>query len=189
MTNVIIPLLNTRLLTTNYFRDLFELCELKEDANDGTHPLQYSSQGEFKQVTNFDESNGVCYWRKTGAITSSELDNGLISSNKYVRLTIPLRLVACVKRELMSIDNPYNGELLAYDLFAVLNANLNGTIRTTLGARQIGLSIRSLEDNKIQILETELKKSKTLSDDFVICAINLDVLVDIQQRCIVSLCD
>lgn len=192
MTNLIIPILNTRLLASNYFQKdhIYDVCDLLPSGESGTRPSQYTAKGEWKTVVNFDESNGMCYWRMPSKITSTELDDSLVSSNKYIRLNIPLRLIAVVNRENMNVDSYANSELLANDLFARLNKNLNGSsLRSLIGARQISLSVESLEHNKDEILNAELKKGLTLSPKYVVCAINLSVIIDIQQKCIDSSCN
>lgn len=191
MLSNIISALNVRLLQTNYFKETYGLSTLvNPDGN--SYPVLYCGKGSYKHVSNFDELNGSCYWRKTGSTSSSDIDvTSMVSSKKMVRLTFPLRLVAVVSREKMTIDNPYNAETLARTIFGVINKNLNGNIRQTVGARAIYLNLTSIEDSNADVFGVEFAGSdqKMLNDKLVICALNFSISVDIRQDCIVGECD
>lgn len=192
MTEHIITLLNQRLLTTGYFKpdNLFGLCEIIEK-DKVVRPLQYCGKGDFKNVSDFDQYNGSAYWRKIGPITSQDIDStSLVASNKMVRLTIPLRVVATCLREKMIIDGPYNAQVFGNSLLKVLNKNLNGNTRQLIGARSITLTLNSLDDNNETIMNTEFKGGqKRLSEKLVIVALNFLIIVDIRQDCIGSECE
>lgn len=192
MVSEIITELNTRLTTqTNYFREAYGLARFVK-SGDVTYPALYCGNGEYKNVSDFDMLNGSCYWRKSGAITSSPIDNtSTVSSKKMVRLSIPLRLVGVVKRELMTEDSPYNSDILARSVFAVLNKNLNGNIRQTIGARAIYLDLNSIDDDIRAITKAEFDglDQEQINDSLVVFAINITIGVEIRQDCIGMECD
>lgn len=193
MTENIINLLNARLLTTGYFRQLYGLSELvKQDGVSYPVVTMCNGKGEKKHVSNFDEINGSCYWRRSGDISFSDIDaTNNFSNNKLTIVSFPLRLIAVVNRQMMTVDGPYNAEVLGQSIYGVLNQHLNGNIRRAIGARAVYMSLNSLEDNNEKIFSVEFSGSevKTLSDELVICALNLTVSAEILASCIGNECD
>jgi hypothetical protein len=182
----VISLLNTQLETTGYFREIFGLAEQKKFDNE-SRPQIYCSNGEWKPVTNFDESNGLSYWRLNSKVTFQDSDaKSMVPNDKLVTVRMPLRLVAVVKRDLMSVDNEFNPEILGRSIFAVLLKNLNGVIRRNIGANTINMSLNDMDLSSQSILNAEFGGNKItdIKTKMVIVAINLTINIDVRQSCI-----
>lgn len=191
MTESIISILNTRLLASNRFNTLYGLSELIT-IEDKTVPLLYCSNGERKQVSNFDELNGSAYWRKTGDLRVSEtFQSSTRSNDKLLQITIPLRLVAVGSRERMAQDNEATPENFAITLFSLLAKNLNGNIRRIIQAQKITVNLNSISDNAAQIISTEFRGTGTtsLGSDLFPIVIEMDCVVEIYESCILTDCD
>lgn len=189
----IITLLNSKLLTTGYFQseNIYALSELKK-FSDETRPMLYCSNGEYKKVDNFDLDGSLCYWRLNSNISfESAENNNLRANDKMVRVRIPLRLVAVVRRDSMTEDTSFNAEILGRSLFAVLLENLNGSVRRTIGANMVSMDLNEMDIKSQSIMGVEFAGNKItdLKTSFVNVALNLTVNVDIKQSCINTECD
>lgn len=191
MTDSLITILNTKLITTGYFTKLFGLSE--QVTKDGvTRPLLYKTRDERIEVTNFDELNGSVYWRKTGDIRVSEsLEESLRSAEKLMQLSIPLKLVAVGNREMMPDDNNVTAENFARSLFGTIAANLNGNARRILRAKTVRLSLTSISDNARSIMTSEFPGSSQfeLGENLIIVSLEMDAIISIYESCIPVDCD
>lgn len=188
MLSNIIDILNLRLKTTGYFSNVYGICELK-DIDGVTRPLMYLSNGEYKNISDFDQDNGSSYWRLNGRMSITDgISN--VSNAKMLKITTPLKLVACVLRERMTVDNSYNNEIFARSLFSILDTNLKGELKNSIGSTNILFNLKSIELNDREIFKTEFAGSnkKSLAPKFVFVSLEIDLIVDINQSCILNEC-
>jgi len=75
----------------------YGLCEL-QSTEGGTIPVEFAGGGSFNNVAT-DVTGGFSYWRLSGSISETR-DDRFRSCNDVLTMTIPLRLVTVLDREL-----------------------------------------------------------------------------------------
>ncbi len=180
MFNSIISYINTRLLTTGYFTQVYEFVELKKQKDTDNAPMLYCSNGEWKDVTNFDQYNGTSYVRLLRQISFDRLTNTRVSGENLLRITMPLRVVGIVKNSFLT-DNNYRSVNMGQDMAKVLSVP-NSPLNTTINARNIDFNILSIELNSESILSQEMPNMKDRYE-YTIVAVDINVLVEIKSDC------
>src|SRR3972149_4896556 len=104
MLQQIIPYLNTYLAASKYFEKNFGLIEIVKDAKGKESPKEYCNNGEWKDVSNIDNWNGLSYWRKNGDISQEEFENN-ISCDKFLRINTPLKLICAIPKKKAAADD------------------------------------------------------------------------------------
>lgn len=192
MIKQVIQFLNLSLAQTNYFQQQFELCELLPRSDDQTTPKQYCTKGEWKEVSNFDSYNGVSYFRKNGDIKSEQQDenDSLIACSVFNKITIPLKLIAVIPREKLTIDDAYSDDRTIQSLIAFIEAD-TASLKTSIKAKSVYLTIDSWTTDNQSILEGEYSKinKKDINYKFIYCSIDLTAEIIINQECIIKECE
>ena len=150
--------------------------------------MQYCSDGEWKQVSDFDKFYGLSYFRKDGKVTQTIID-GNISCSKYVNIELPLKLICVVPRKKM-IDNAYTEDSIA----SIINNQLilnSATLKTSLGARKASIMVDDYDTNGSTILGEEYDNVKItdLSFSYAYVSLSVKVNIEIDLSCIENECD
>ncbi len=189
MIQPILTYLNTRLLTTGYFTQLYELVETKQNPDKGRVPMHYCGKGEWKEVVNFDKHRGTSYWRITGNIPTVENTSTIVSNETLLDISFPLRLVACVHNSHLSIDDKYRALRLSNDLIKVIT-DTSYILKSSLNARKVEFNVSTQIINPETIISEEMS-GQTFTDmryEYTIVAIDLIAFVEITQECLQETC-
>ncbi len=183
---------NVALEATNIFEKLFELCVQVRDAKDKVRPAQYCSGGELEPVNRFDEFDGMGYWRKTGPITQSPIEDddsvNMVSCANYIERTIPLRFVAIVPKKKMLVDDAYAEERLGLEITRVLSGV---SLTAALGARSAEVDVTSIDTDNDSVTSSEYTGIENIKDiryKFAYLALDITVTLQIRIDCIEDIC-
>lgn len=190
MVEQIITYLNAKLTTTGHFHTTYCLVEKKrEPREDGdvVYPATYTGAGELDMVE-FD-SAGFAYFRKDGDITQAVESNEFGQKQLY-NVTIPLRLVAMVRRQDIVSDDAYSPDRIARDLATLLTFK-NGDLRTGLNANRVMVTAANWQTDPEQIWSDETEGTGRIEPDysraFIAMSVTVEVLAD--EGCIRNACE
>jgi hypothetical protein len=190
MVEQIIKYLNAKIATTGHFHTTYCLVEKKrEPREDGdvVYPATYTGAGELEMVE-FD-SAGFAYFRKDGDITQAVEGNEFGQKQLY-NITIPLRLVAMVRRQDIVTDDAYSPDRLARDIATLLTFK-NGDLRTGLNANRVLVTAANWQTDPEQIWSDETEGTGRIEPDysraFIAMSVTVEVLAD--EGCIRNACE
>lgn len=189
MLQTIIPYLNNYLSSSIYFKKNFGLIELIKNAKGQESPKEYCSDGEWKEVSNFDSYNGVSYWRKNGDVSLEEFSVD-ISCDKFLRINVPLKLIAVIPKKKGSADDAYSSERIINDLIKLVSQS-SASLKASLKAMRVNISIPSYSTNSQQVFDTEYKKvsAKNINFNWAYFSINTQITIEIKKDCIIDACE
>jgi hypothetical protein len=190
MVEQIITYLNAKLTTTGHFHTTYCLVEKKrEPREDGdvVYPATYTGAGELEMVE-FDAA-GFAYFRKDGDITQA-VDTNEFGQKQLYNVTIPLRLVAMVRRQDIVTDDAYSPDRLARDIATLLTFK-NGDLRTGLNANRVMVTAANWQTDPEQIWSDETEGTGRIEPDysraFIAMSVTVEVLAD--EGCIRNACE
>jgi len=190
MVEQIITYLNAKLATTGHFHTTYCLVEKKrEPREDGdvVYPATYTGAGELEMVE-FDAA-GFAYFRKDGDITQAVEGNEFGQKQLY-SITIPLRLVAMVRRQDIVTDDAYSPDRLARDIATLLTFK-NGDLRTGLNANRVLVTAANWQTDPEQIWSDETEGTGRIEPNysraFIAMSVTVEVLAD--EGCIRNACE
>ena len=190
MLKEIIDLLNVGLLATNYFEQLYCLAELIK-RGDGSRPVLYSSQGEFTQVNDFDNYNGLGYWRKNGDVNIGEVDQALntVSCATFLQYDFPLKFVCCIPKDKLPIDDQYTDDDIANEMIVALSGN-NNPAKTAIKAQSVRVFAQKYTSNNQEVIAGEYPgmDNVDINYKFAYLSIDFNIQVIINKNCIQSRC-
>ena len=140
MIESIIDYLNAKLALIGYFDKRYCLTEMKSEG-ENTFPVSYSANGDWKKIE-IDQHDGVTYWRKSGDVSSSKVENQYTTDILY-ETTFPMRLVAFKRRGDVGADNQYTADRLV-DVIKKQVTFVNETLKSTLKVRKVERPIRPM---------------------------------------------
>jgi len=160
--------------------------EPREDG-DVVYPATYTGAGELEMVE-FDAA-GFAYFRKDGDITQAVEGNEFGQKQLY-NITIPLRLVAMVRRQDIVTDDAYSPDRLARDIATLLTFK-NGDLRTGLNANRVLVTAANWQTDPEQIWSDETEGTGRIEPDysraFIAMSVTVEVLAD--EGCIRNACE
>ncbi len=151
MIESIIDYLNAKLALIGYFDKRYCLTEIKSEG-DKTFPVCYSQNGDWQKIE-IDQHDGVTYWRKSGDVSSSKVDNPFTTDVLY-ETTFPLRLVAFKRRGDVGADDNYTADRLV-DVIKKQITFVNETLKATLKARKVECIVTGSTTNSADVLADE----------------------------------
>ncbi len=169
-----------------YFSNVYGLVELKESSGI-TRPVQRVGKKMWPVKLN---TTGTSYFRKRSDVTIDE-SVSQVSCNVLYSFTIPLRLIAIVKRANFPMDNEFSADKLAATLIKGLTFK-NGDLKKQIGAVSVVGSAKLYSTDTQQIMKDELTGFDSRSDfnhDDIIVGINIDLTITTYKRCIIDPCD
>lgn len=188
MLKQIIDFLNLRIAALNYCEELFCLCEIKgESGGDVKQPMQRGSNGEWRNV-NFDEFNGVGYWRLRGDVTTEDAPT-IVSGKKRLNRTFPLRFVLAVPRDKVTVDDAYSFQRMAVSVEKVVTVQL-GDLQLQLGAAKVTVSVNTEKHDPKEVWDAETDNTQTYEPKYELLygALDMTVVVTADVACFVSEC-
>ena len=151
MIESIIDYLNAKLALIGYFDKRYCLTEIKSEG-ENTFPVCYSANGDWQKIE-IDQHDGVTYWRKSGDVSSSKVDNPFTTDVLY-ETTFPLRLVAFKRRGDVGADDNYTSDRLV-DVIKKQITFVNETLKATLKARKVECIVTGSTTNSADVLADE----------------------------------
>lgn len=128
-----IKYLNAKIATLGYFNEVICLAE-KIEREERIYPALYSGGNEYKEI-NLDAYGSICYWRKSADVTISEQENLTLSKNVQYEMTVPLKLVCFLPKDVYSNDQ-YFADNLAIEIMSYLTTN-NSALKSAMKAKKV----------------------------------------------------
>jgi len=187
----IIPFLNLRLATLNYFERSFELCELVASDNGDSMFAQYCSQGEYKKENwNVDSFNGVSYWRKqSDTVIETDEASAMTSCEMALNINYPMKLVCGIPRSKFPNENLYTKEQIAENITKAISTQ-TAALKSTLQAKRIQILVTGYSTDSSIILQDEFNGTfnTTVPVEFILIALDVDVQIVIKKDCLQAHC-
>lgn len=194
MLKAIITYLNLKLELLNYFDLTRCLVELKESETDnGTlkQPVEYISNGEF-DVINFDEFNGVSYWRLRDEPSTdrTETQKYRAGAKNNIETTIPLRLVFAVPRTKLTEDDAYSFDRIRQTMVKQFAID-DEVLKNQLGAISVRITQVGSNSKAKDVWEEETEGTGTFEPKYetVFGSIDVDVVIVSDHECLPTECD
>lgn len=186
MVNNIVTYLNAQLSLLDYFEKSHCLSELITKGEE-TFPAEYIEKGNFQNIE-LDNSNGVSYWRKSGDITTEEVENA-VGCERLLDYVLPLRLVAAVPKIKLSEDDAYSADRIGKTIIKQLEQNARD-LRSQIKARNIIIHVDSYSTDNAQIISDEYGGgSREVKYDMAYLALEVTVTITITKACLLAECD
>lgn len=186
MLNHIITYLNTRLATTGYFTRMYEFVELKPQKDQPVAPMYYCN-GEYKDVSNFDEEQGTSYIRLRSQIIITERTNTHVSGETLLNVSYPLRVVGVVKNKHLSDNTAFRSASLVQDIAMALTDTLAIQLNASLKSRSVDILASSLNTDSIAVMREEMP-AVSERYEYTIVAVDINVNIEISQDCYRNAC-
>lgn len=180
----IVQYINTRLLTTGYFKSLYEYVEIKPKKDFGSAPMVYCTGGEWKDI---DTEKNVSYIRLLRPISITEGTNTRVSGETVLNISIGLRVVGIVRNT--SEDDSYKWANLAFDMSKVIS-DTSANLTTILNARMVDIIPSSLHINTVDVFKAEFpgNQKTDMRYNYTMAAVDLNVSIEITSDCWELLC-
>lgn len=188
MIKATITYINGKLDPLNYFEKLYGLCEIIVKG-DKTFPAEYKSKGEYKQISDFDKYNGVCYIRKNGDVSISDETNTLQACGILSNVNIPLKLVIIIPRKKLDCDDNYSEDVIAQTIIRALITR-SPDFKVALNARQASINIDSYSTDSIAVMEGEYSNfgKKDINYKFAYLSLDISVTALVTHDCLTQDC-
>lgn len=125
--------LNAKLSTLGYFNEVLCLAE-KIEREERVYPALYNGGNEYQEI-NLDTYGSISYWRKSADVTISEQENLTLSKNVQHEMTVPLKLVCFLPKDIYSNDQ-YFADNLAIEIMSYLTTN-NSALKSAMKAKRV----------------------------------------------------
>lgn len=189
MKGLIIESLHGKIEDLRLFEKVYPLIEQKE-IEGRTILAYYLGKGQYEHITNFDNFNGVAYFRlyDDAEISTSSIENA--SCSNMLNVKYPIRFVCCIRRDQLADDCAFSDDNFAYSIITELAGN---SIDIKLAAKAAKVSVNPLRisTDRKKILEQELAGNdlKDINYEFTLISIDLSIEIDIDQKCILTPCE
>lgn len=187
MLETIIEYQNAKFENLSYFSRVFGRAEIIT-VKDKFAPHHYIGNGEYVNVSDFDQYGGSCYWRKNGRVSVADISSSsMIANKKVVEISIPMRLIVTVPKGKLSSDDAYSGERIANTLIRTIQEN-NITLKNAISARKIVFNISGWEDEAQAVKKSEYS-GRDMKPDWVYLALDIDIVIDADASCLSTECE
>ena len=191
MLKSLITYLNLKLDLLNYFDLTRCLVELKEDSEGTKQPVEYISNGDY-DVINWDEFNGVSYWRLRDEITSDRTEERKYKagSRNNIETTVPLKLVFAVPRTKLTEDDAYSFDRIRQTMVKQFAID-DDVIKNTLQAESVRINVVTANSDAKDVWENETGGTGTFEPKYetVFGSIDVDVVIISKHSCLPTECD
>lgn len=171
----VIEHINLQLSSLNIFQRSYGLCEIITKS-EKSFPAEYCGN-EYKQV----EYNNTVYHRLTGSISISEDEDQQVSGcGLYSERSYPLRLVACVKKNIYKSANndAYIDQKIAENIESVVSFSNNKVLSSALKADTVSARVTSITTNRNDVFRDEYKNYDMFIDyEYAYIALNYTVII------------
>jgi hypothetical protein len=167
------------------------LVELKEDSEGTRQPVEYISNGDY-DVINWDEFNGVSYWRLRDEITSDRTEERKYKAGarNNIETTVPLKLVFAVPRTKLTEDDAYSFDRIRQTMVKQFAID-DDVIKTTLQAESVRINVVNANSDAKDVWEDETGGTGTFEPKYetVFGSIDVDVVIISKHSCLPTECD
>lgn len=187
----IIDYLVSKIQQSGYFEQVFSMVELIVNGEGKIKPAQYTGKGQYEDVNNFDNYNGIAYFREKDAQNVQQITsiNG-VPCKEVLQITYNLRMVACIPKSKLKHDDMFTDERVSKTLMSLI-VNNGGVIKSAINARSLtSIPYSVIKDNQ-RILREEYSgynKLKDINYNLSYHAIDFYVTVQIDSSCVVTEC-
>lgn len=189
MKGLIIESLHGKIEDLRLFEKVYPLVEQKE-IEGRTILAYYTGKGQYEHITNFDNFNGVGYFRlhDDAEISTSNIENAGCSSMLNVKY--PIRFVCCIRRDQLEDDCAFSDDNFAYSIITELAGN-SIDIKLASKAAKVSVNPLRISTDRKKILEQELPGNdlKDINYEFSLISIDLNIEIDIDKKCILTPCE
>jgi len=191
MLKSLITYLNLKLDLLNYFDLTRCLVELKEDSEGTRQPVEYISNGDY-DVINFDEFNGVSYWRLRDEPSTDRTEERKYKAGarNNIETTVPLKLVFAVPRTKLTEDDAYSFDRIRQTMVKQFAID-DDVIKTTLQAESVRINVVTANSDAKDVWEDETGGTGTFEPKYetVFGSIDVDVVIISKHSCLPTECD
>jgi len=191
MLKSLITYLNLKLDLLNYFDLTRCLVELKDNSEGTRQPVEYISKGNY-DVIDWDEFNGVSYWRLRDEITSDRTEEKKYKAGarNNIETTVPLKLVFAVPRAKLTEDDAYSFDRIRQTMVKQFAID-DDVIKTTLQAESVRINVVSANSDAKEVWEEETESTGTFEPKYetVFGSIDVDVVIISKHSCLPTECD
>ncbi len=182
---------DTQLAFTGWIEKFFPLVKVVYDGDKGT-PNYYRGSSQYVPISNFDNWNGMAYLRLVSNPTiteNTEVSNNRACSNG-LNFIYPLRLVFCIKRSQLKLDDAFSEERTVNDLIKSLSVK-NGSLKRNLSAISTSIIPESWTTESVDVVRDEYPgiDNITINAEFIYGAINFNANILIDKDCITDSCE
>lgn len=181
--------IDSQLALTGWFEKFYPLVEMVPVDADRRMPAFNKGGGQYEAI-NFDNFNGLAYLRLTSNPVAVPYDNPNKACSFDMTFTFPLRLVFCVKRNKMKLDDAFADHALVNDLIKILSIR-DGKLKKNLTAIGATIVPESWTVDSLQLIGEEYddKNFIDINHEFIYGAINFNASVTINRDCMPSACE
>lgn len=186
MLDKIVDKLGEDIASTKIYGKVICFAEMTIDGEGKKQPKAYDTDGQLKNVSDFDNENGLCYFRKTAKVRASRIsaDRMLTACEEAIDVIFPLRFVGMVNKNKFEKDDSFTDDRIAIQILNVLQSR-HATINSALNARDVSITVKDYETDSIRILADEYVKIERKDFDYAksYIAIDFDVVVTMTVEC------
>lgn len=187
MLRQIIKYLDDELLSLGFHEKVHGLAEMVE-REDQIYPAIYKGNGEYSEVTDFDQFNGSAYWRLIGSVATDEDYNENISNRKYLTITYPLRLVSVIPRKNLIKDDTFGDDEIVQAILSKI-AGRYSSLKTQLKARRVEGVVNRWNINRNEVQSEEITGQTTrIGFEYSIVSIDISIIVQVNENCFQNIC-
>lgn len=186
MIDIILNTLGERISQTKIYSKVFCMAEMSEDGDGKRQPKAYVSNGQLKNVSDFDNANGVCYFRKNGKIEFSPFNDSesqRTACEEVLQLSIPLRFVGMIKKDTFT-DDAFTDDRIALQITNAL-AQKHALMTTVISARSTAIEVQNYDTDSLQIIQEEYRGIERGDFPYTMSyiAVNFQAVVIILKDC------
>lgn len=189
MVKEIIEFIQGKVQGMDVLEKTFSLSEIKEDKSGNSYPMYYTGDGNYQPI-DASKYAGVAYLRKTESLRFEEGDNStpLTGCQDNRILNLPLRLVIIAKRERINCDQNFAPELLAEEVYRVLNGN-SSVLATSAGVMDAEIIINRIDTDSARVKTEEYGAEFQIPYSYLAIAAEMEVRVEFEKGCMAELCE
>lgn len=186
MIDVIVNSLGEKITATKIYSKVICFAEISVDGEGKSQPKAYTSNGQLQNVSDFDNSLGVCYFRKNGKISmqrNTDTENHRTACEEMIELNIPLRFVGMVPKKVFT-DDAFTDDRVAFQIIKTLEEK-HAAIIAQLEARAVSIEVLDYDTNSIDILAEEYKGIERKDTNYAMSyiAINFQAVILMSKEC------
>lgn len=186
MIPVIVNNLGAKITATKIYSRVICFAEMSIDGEGKVQPKAYTSTGQLQNVSDFDNTAGVAYFRKNGKIGMqrvTDTESIRTACEEMIQLNIPLRFVGMVPKKLFT-DDAFTDDRIAFDVIKALEEK-HAAIITDLDARSVSIEVLEYDTDSINILSEEYRgiERKDFNYNMSYIAINFQAVILISKEC------
>lgn len=181
--------IDTQLALAGLVEKFFPLVETISDG-DKRYPAHYKGAGQYETVSNFDGYNNMAYLRLNGNPTAINLDSELAVCSLGFLFSYPVRLVFCIRRESLKVDDAFSEEALVQELIRLISTK-GGALKTSTKAASVLMVPESWTTDGLAVVSQEYEgtQMQDINYKFIYGAINFVCTIGIKKECLPSICE